>query len=199
MSKEFWDQRFSEQEYVYGKEPNLFYKEQIDRLPKGKILLPGDGEGRNSVYAASIGWDADALDFSTSARIKAHQLANEKNVKINYSLSNFMQYSYPENYYDAVGLVFIHLTKAERKFVFSSCVRSLKKNGRIILEAFNKNQLGNSSGGPQDVQLLYSKEELIESFASLDIKLLEYQSVLLNEGAHHEGKAEVIRFIGVKK
>ena len=65
MSKEFWDQRFSDREFVYGKEPNQYYKEKMDKLPKEKIILPGDGEGRNSVYAASKGWQADAIDFSS--------------------------------------------------------------------------------------------------------------------------------------
>lgn len=199
MSKEFWDQRFSDTEFVYGKEPNQFYKEQIDKLPKGKILLPGDGEGRNSVYAASIGWQADAFDFSSSARNKALKLAAERKVNIIYTLSEFIQYNYPENYYDVVALIFIHLPKTERKIIYRSCVNSLKQNGRIILEAFNKNQLGKSSGGPQDLELLYSKEEILESFSGLEIELIEYQTVLLNEGAHHEGEAEVVRFIGVKK
>lgn len=199
MSKEFWDQRFSDREFVYGKEPNQFYKEQIDKLPKGKILLPGDGEGRNSVYAASTGWQADAFDFSSSAKKKALQLAAERKVKINYTLSEFIKYNYPENYYDVAALIFIHLPKAERNAIHQACVNSLKQNGKIILEAFNKDQLGKSSGGPQDLELLYSKEELIESFSGIDIELIEYQSVLLNEGAHHDGKAEVVRFIGVKK
>lgn len=199
MSKEFWDQRFSDKEFVYGKEPNQFYKDQIDKLPKGKILLPGDGEGRNSVYAASTGWKADAFDFSSSARNKALKLAEERKVKIIYTLSEFIQYNYPENYYDVVALIFIHLPKSERNVIHRACVNSLKQNGKIILEAFNKNQFGKSSGGPQDLELLYSKKELLESFPELDIELIEYQSVLLNEGAYHEGKAEVVRFIGVKK
>lgn len=199
MSKEFWDQRFSDKDFVYGKEPNQFYKKHIDELPKGKILLPGDGEGRNSVYAASIGWQADAFDFSTSARRKALQLAAERKIKINYTLSEFINYSYPENYYDVAALIFIHLPNTERNIVHQACVKSLKQNGKIILEAFNKKQLGKSSGGPQDLELLYSKEGLIESFSGLDIELIEYETVFLNEGAHHEGKAEVVRFIGVKK
>lgn len=199
MSKEFWNDRFSITEFVYGKEPNQFYKKQIDKLPKGKILLPGDGEGRNSVYAASIGWLTDAFDFSSSARNKALRLAAERNVKINYTLSEFINYNYPEKFYDVVALIFIHLPETERIFVHQACIKSLKQNGKIILEAFNKNQLGKSSGGPQDLELLYSKEELIKSFAGLEIELLEYQTVLLNEGEHHEGEAEVVRFIGVKK
>tara|TARA_R100001377_G_C3182541_1_gene107226 strand:+ start:629 stop:811 length:183 start_codon:yes stop_codon:yes gene_type:complete len=40
----------------YGTEPNDFFKQQIDKLKPGKILIPEEGEGRNAVYAASQGW-----------------------------------------------------------------------------------------------------------------------------------------------
>ena len=47
--KTFWDERYAQAEYVYGVEPNQFLKEKLDRLSPGKILLPGEGEGRNDI------------------------------------------------------------------------------------------------------------------------------------------------------
>jgi hypothetical protein len=38
---------------MYGTTPNEFFKQQLDLLEPGNILLPADGEGRNAVYAAS--------------------------------------------------------------------------------------------------------------------------------------------------
>lgn len=50
-----WDERFGNTEYVYGKDPNAFFAEQLESLMIGNILFPCEGEGRNAVYAASKG------------------------------------------------------------------------------------------------------------------------------------------------
>ncbi len=57
-----WNERFSNQEYVYGEEPNVFFAAQLTKLEKGIIILPCEGEGRNAAYAASKGWVVKAFD-----------------------------------------------------------------------------------------------------------------------------------------
>lgn len=199
MSKEFWNERFSTEDYIYGKEPNEFFKEQIQLIKPGKILLPAEGEGRNGVYAASIGWSVDAVDFSEVAKEKALKLAETKSVKINYFISDLSDFEYPQNYYDVVGIFFLHLSYDDRLNIHSKLVSSLKPGGRIILEVFNKNQIHNSSGGPKDLELLYDEKDVLDSFAGMDTLLLESLTINLNEGNHHQGKADVVRYVGIKK
>ncbi len=198
FGNEFWNERFSTDEYIYGKNPNKFFKEQIDELKPGRLLLPGEGEGRNSVYAAIKGWEVDAVDFSQAAKEKTLKLAKKNNVNINYTLSNLADFIPLENCYDAIGLVFIHLNPDSRKVVHKRIVNALRNNGRIILEAFEKEQLGKSSGGPQSEEMLYSKEELENDFRDLRMLLLEKKTVLLDEGDKHKGDASVIKFVGEK-
>lgn len=204
MSKELWNERFSSEEYIYGTEPNEFFKQQIDLLDAGKLLLPGEGEGRNAVYAASKGWIVDAVDFSESAKAKALKLAESYSVMINYFISDLAEFNYPENEYDLIGLFFVHLKPLVRDLVHSKLIRSLKSGGRIILEAFNKKQINNTSGGPKDIELLYDEKDILSSFSELfknskgEILLLENTITELNEGNYHKGKADVIRFIGLK-
>lgn len=199
MSKQLWNERFSSEEYIYGTEPNVFFKQQIDSMQPGKILLPGEGEGRNAVYAASKGWLVDAVDFSDAAKNKALNLAEKNSVKINYFVSDLRTFNYPENEYDLAGLFFVHLPPDVRNEIHYKIVSALKPNGKIILEAFNKNQIQNSSGGPKDVNLLYDEKIIMESFKGMEIILLESLTTELNEGNFHKGKADVIRFIGIKK
>lgn len=198
FGNEFWNERFSTDEYIYGKNPNKFFKEQIDELKPGRLLLPGEGEGRNSVYAAIKGWEVDAVDFSQAAKEKTLKLAKKNNVNINYTLSNLADFIPLENCYDAIGLVFIHLKPDSRKVVHKRIVNALRNNGRIILEAFEKEQIGKSSGGPQSEEMLYSKEELENDFRDLRMHLLEKKTVLLDEGDKHKGDASVIKFVGEK-
>lgn len=195
---EFWNRRYSELQYVYGKSPNEFLKSELNKLQTGKILFLGEGEGRNSVYAASRGWIVDAIDWSEEGKRKAEALAKEFGVRINYRVEDFNSFSPEENIYDAVGVFFIHLDEDLRIKLFGEAIKSLKPNGKIIFECFEKNQLGYSSGGPKDELLLYSLEDVVNEFIDLDFEQLSKEKVFLNEGEGHQGEGIVIRFIGLK-
>ena len=195
----FWDERYSSEEYVYGREPNQFFKEQIDKIAvPGKLLLPGEGEGRNAVYAAKLGWQVDAFDQSIKAQEKALKLAEKYKVNINYSVTDLNNFSPDKNIYKAAAVIFVHLPPVERVELHKKLISSLTRGGIIILELFSKNQLGKESGGPQDISMLSSVEEIHNDFKDLKIILLEEKNLYLNEGDKHSGEASVVRFVGLK-
>jgi 2-polyprenyl-3-methyl-5-hydroxy-6-metoxy-1,4-benzoquinol methylase len=196
--KHLWNERFAKEEYVYGKKPNHFFKEEIDKLKPGRLLLFGEGEGRNGVYAAKLGWEVDAIDWSEAAKDKAEKLAADNNVKINYTVTDVSEYTPKENFYDAVALIFLHLDPAAREHIHKKAVDSLKSRGVVILESFSKEQLSNSSGGPQDPDLLHSLEEIFSDFADLEIISFSKEKIKLDESHLHNGTADVIRYVGIK-
>jgi len=198
FESDFWNKRFSGEEFTYGTEPNLFFRESIDKLTTGKILLIGEGEGRNAVYAAKLGWTVDAIDFSISAKEKTLKLATQNNVTINYQIENLDLFIPQKNYYDVVGIIFVHLEPGIRNQVHQRLSESLIKGGRIIMEVFSKSQIGKSTGGPQDIDMLYSEEDIRKSFPHLKFEHLKEQNVYLSEGKHHSGEGSVVRFIGQK-
>ena len=51
----FWNERYAEADFAYGHEPNVFLKENISKITKGKILFPAEGEAKNAVLAAQSG------------------------------------------------------------------------------------------------------------------------------------------------
>lgn len=196
--KEKWNNRYSKAEFVYGEKPNIFFKEQIDNLPAGKLLLPGEGEGRNAVYAAKRGWQVDAVDWSERGKEKCRILAIENNVEINYTVANLEEYIPEENYYDATALIFLHLKPELREKVHYRIINSLKSGGIVILKAYDKEQINNSSGGPKDPDLLYSLEEVFSDFSELDILHFSKKKTHLNESSFHNGTADVILYAGKK-
>jgi SAM-dependent methyltransferase len=196
--KQMWNERFAKEEFAYGKEPNQFFKEEIDKLNPGRLLLFGEGEGRNGVYAAKLGWQVDAVDWSEEGKKKAEKLASENAVSINYTVIDLAGYSPKENYYDAVGLIFLHLPPELREEVHRKAVSSLKNGGVVILESFSKEQLSNSSGGPKNPDLLHSLEEIFSDFADLEIISFSKEKIKLDENTHHNGIADVIRYVGIK-
>lgn len=197
--KEFWNERYSTNEFVFGYEPNEFFKEQILNFPAGKLLLLGEGEGRNAVFAAENGWDVHAVDWSESAQRKALAFARSKNVLFQYTVADIVGFFPERNKYDVVAMIFFHLEPEIREIVHSRVIDSLVRGGKIIIEAYEKKQLGKTSGGPQQTDMLYSLEELVTDFIELNFLHLSKEKINLSEGNAHQGEACVVRFVAEKE
>ena len=68
----------------------------------------------------------------------------------------------------------------------------------VLFEAFSKQQLQFTSGGPKELNMLFSEDDIKIEFPSLEFSLLETIEIELNEGQYHQGKGSVVRFIGTK-
>lgn len=196
--KQFWDERYQEPEYIYGKAPNAFLAEQLPQLGAGKALFPAEGEGRNSAYAASLGWRVRAFDYSRAAKAKAEQLYGELGVNVDYEVSAAEAFDFGESQYDLIGLLYVHLPPEVRATFHQTCMQALKPGGYILLEAFDLKQLPLSSGGPKKLDMLYSLQTIEQDFAGLVPHVLAQEKTLLSEGAYHKGEAEVVRLLAQK-
>ncbi|MEZ5105188.1 MAG: methyltransferase domain-containing protein [Draconibacterium sp.] len=194
----FWNERYNSDEYAYGTKPNQFYKEQLLNLNPGKILFPGEGEGRNAVYAAKQGWNVTAFDPSIEGKKKAELLAKSNNVSIQYLIDNYENINFPGKTFDCLVLIFAHMNPLKRNEYHKKLASYLKPGGVLILEGFAKKQIQNNTGGPKDVDMLFSREELRNDFSDFtSLKIIEMETIL-DEGAYHQGKSAVIRVTGIK-
>ncbi|WP_268034713.1 class I SAM-dependent methyltransferase [Algoriphagus sp. PAP.12] len=201
--KEFWDQRYGAEEYAYGVEPNQFLKEELERIKPGKALFPAEGEGRNAVFAAKLGWEVSAFDISESGKMKAEKLAGLKGVSLDYQIGTLEDMNYEKESFDLIVLIFAHFPKPIRSLIHAGLLELLKPGGMVILEGFSKAHLAFSTanpkaGGPKEISMLFSKEELMEEFSSLHQISLDEIEVYLKEGEFHQGQSSVIRMIGQK-
>jgi SAM-dependent methyltransferase len=202
--KEFWDDRYAEEGYAYGEEPNVFFKQEIDKLPIGKLLMPAEGEGRNAVYAATLGWEVYAFDISEEGKKKADELAQKNGITINYIVSDFDAIPYENESFDAVGLIYAHFTPDLRSDYHQKLISLLKHGGSLILEGFSKehlhyNQKNPKVGGPREIAMLYSLEELSSDFDHLEIHTQNETLTALDEGKYHVGQGSVVQLVGIKK
>ncbi len=202
--KKFWNARYKNSEFAYGKNPNDFFKEQIEKITPASILLPADGEARNGVYAAQLGWNVTSLDLSLEAKNKALQLASEKNVTINYIVEDLDNLDFEKSSFDVIALIYAHFSADKKSLLHKKLSEWLKPGGIIIFEAFSKEhlQLVQSNpkvGGPKDLAMLFSKNELLDDFSDYEIELLEETEIQLTEGNFHSGCGSVIRFLGKKR
>jgi cyclopropane fatty-acyl-phospholipid synthase-like methyltransferase len=194
----FWDERFGTEDYAYGTEPNQFFKEQLNKLKPGNILLPAEGEGRNAVYAASQGWLVTAFDTSIEGKRKAELLALKKDVSIEYSIDDYEFIDFLYESFDCIALIFTHMNPARREDYHKKLMSFLKPGGTLILEGFSKNQINNKTGGPRDIKMLFSEMEMNTDFLSCSELSISEVNIALNEGPFHQGLASVIRVVGIK-
>ena len=199
MITNFWDERYSTDEYIFGTEPNEYFRTKIDSLKPGKILIPAAGEGRDAVYAARLGWQVFAFDLSKVAMKKALALSESYQVKINYKIIDVNEIEVGNDEFDVIAPIYFHLPAETRTVFYTKIMKGLRKNGHLILEAFNPKQLQNSSGGPKDPELLLTKDIMEKEFSGLRfIENFETETIL-KEGGGHAGKANVVRLFAVKE
>ncbi len=194
----FWNERYRSKEYIYGTNPNHFLVEQLKDIPAGRVLFPCDGEGRNSVFAAKIGWKTEAFDLSVEGMKKAHQLASHNNVTISYRLADVLTAEYPPDRFNVIALMYAHFSPETRISLHNKVVTWLKPGGVVVVEAFNPLQINNTSGGPKDASMLYSEEMLNNDFSNLQTQISRTETIVLDEGEYHQGKADVVRYVGIK-
>lgn len=195
--KEFWNDRYKHDEFAYGTEPNQFFKFQLNKVPSGsKILFPADGEGRNSVYAATQNMSSVAFDISAEGREKANKLAKNHNVNIEYIVGSFDEIELADKSFDGIVFTYTHFPKGVKESFFQSMISKLKPNGWIIFECFSVKNIPHREqnpqiGGPLQEEMLFTVDEL-EKLIGKDAKIWE-EMTELNEGLYHVGKGCVIR------
>ena len=194
----FWNERFSTKEYVYGEEPNQFFKQELEKLKLGRILLPGEGEGRNAVFAAKIGCKVVAFDSSLEGKNKAEKLAKKNKVSIEYQIKNYEDFVGETEFFDCIALIYTHMLPHNRSEYHKKLTSFLKPGGILILEGFSKEQINQNTGGPRNVDMLFSKEELQNDFESFTNLTIAEFDVILEEGQTHQGASSVIRVLGIK-
>lgn len=198
--REFWNQKFADTTYKYGQRPNVFLTEQLGLIPAGaQVLVPGDGEGRNGVWLAQQGFAVTSVDCSDVGQDKTRALAAERGVQLRTVLADLSDWSPEPNSVDAVAVVYLHLPSSLRPKVMADLAKALRPGGVLILEAFHPNQLGLTSGGPKDVDMLYTLEGLRSDLVNAGLKgdeLVAWEGpVTLDEGPFHQGPAQVTRWV----
>jgi SAM-dependent methyltransferase len=203
MNPEFWNERYAAAEAPYGTEPNVFFKQQLDLLEAGNILLPAEGDGRNAVYAASRSWQVSAFDLSTTGRQKTLERAGSFRSQIDYQVGDCGQVSYPEAHFDVLAFVFAHFPADVKIQYYQKLATYLKPGGTVILELFSKEHLqlreaNPAVGGPPVLEMLWSVEEIQSCFPNYPASLLVVFETDLSEGKYHNGRSSVVRFVGTK-
>ncbi|ALE40260.1 class I SAM-dependent methyltransferase [Leptospira interrogans] len=199
-----WNERYNKEEFAFGEQPNEYLKEQLEKLKIGTILFPAEGEGRNAVFAAKLGWNVSAFDISIEGKKKAFRLAEANQVKIDYQVGELQTLDYHSEQFDAIALIYAHFPAEIKSYYHKTLSQYLRKDGLVILEAFSKKHIhyvlkNEKVGGPRELEMLFSIDEIKSDFENYEIIELEEKEIELKEGLFHNGNGSVIRFVGRKR
>lgn len=193
-----WDARYSGAEYVYGTAPNDFLASVAAQIPKGRVLSLAEGEGRNAVYLAGLGYKVLAVDASAVGLGKAQRLAEERGVAIETRRADLADFAIEPDNWDAVISIFCHLPSAVRADLHRKVVAGLRPGGVFILEAYTPAQLKLKTGGPPTEDLLMTLSALKRELKGL--RFIHAQELERNviEGQLHTGRGAVVQVVAVK-
>lgn len=195
---ERWESRFAAEHYVFGTAPNDFLARNAGLLqPASRILSIADGEGRNGVWLAGQGHEVVCQDFSPRAQAKAAALAKERDVSVEFELSDITARVWEEGAFDAVvGIFFQFLAPRERAEVFRGIARTVRPGGWVLIEGYGPKQLDYATGGPKALENLYTPELLRDAFAGfarLDVTAYDAE---IDEGPGHSGMSALVDMVG---
>jgi cyclopropane fatty-acyl-phospholipid synthase-like methyltransferase len=196
MRQEFWNQRYSEKELAYGLLPNRYLQEKSHLLQPGmRVLAAGDGEGRNGIWMARRQLDVWSVDYSLTGLKKERELSRNEDLDIKLLCVDLGNWKWPQNFFDAIVIIFVHFAAEVRKQIHHRIINALKPSGYLIMQSFQIAQLRFNSGGPCSAEMLYMPEQLRDDFAVMTILELEDTLEFLEEGTYHKGEAAVINLL----
>lgn len=193
-----WNEKYRTEQYIYGTKPNEFLAQNVNAIPKGRVLCLAEGEGRNAVFLAGQGYTVTAVDSSDVGIAKARSLAQENDVSVDFIHADLQDYELGNKKWDGIVSIFCHIPKHIRENLHKRVVESLKHNGVIVIEAYTPDQLRHDTGGPPTVDLMMTSEILARELNGLKFHHLKELEREVVEGTRHTGLGAVVQAIASK-
>ena len=194
----FWNERYGTEDFAYGTAPNGFVVEQAGRIPAGRVVCVGAGEGRNAAHLAGLGYSVVAVDGSKTGAVKTKRLAAERGVEVETVTADLRDHDLGDQVWQGAVAIFCHLPSELRRLVHRGIVRSLASGGVLLFESYTPAQLGRGTGGPPVRDMLCSLDDARREFEGLDFEIAHELERDVNEGRYHTGTAAVVQLVGVK-
>jgi cyclopropane fatty-acyl-phospholipid synthase-like methyltransferase len=195
--QDMWNQRYQQDGFLFGRDPNAFVKSQAHLFKPGKeVLSIADGEGRNGVFVARQGAQVTSVDFSAPALNKARGLAEEYGVELTIEQQDIFTWPGREGGYDIVLAIFIQFAPPEKRtLLFDKIKRLVKPGGLVVMQGYRPEQVSYKTGGPPNAENMYTSDILRTAFDGFDLLHLEEHDSMVDEGSGHSGMSALIDMI----
>ena len=193
--KEMWESRYADSGYVYGTAPNDYLVACAEGLTPGRALCLADGEGRNGVYLATLGFEVTSVDLTQAGMGKASHLATERDVSISTVVADLADFDLGDGRWDLIVSIFAHMPPAIRQPLHGRIAAALAPGGKFVLEAYTPDQIGRGTGGPPNPALTMTLAGLTAEL--VDLNIVEGREVVRSviEGPGHTGDGAVVQLV----
>ncbi|MCP1660711.1 class I SAM-dependent methyltransferase [Neisseria perflava] len=164
-----WDERYgSSEDFILGSEPHEFLRRIQNRLPtQGRALDLATGEGRNGVFLAQCGLQAEGADTSAVGIAKARKLAALKGVDFVAQVADITEMAMPSETYAVISMVYCHFAEPVRSRLAQKIVNALAAGGLFVGVFYHPEQAALAKG-TRDVSILADLPALQTAFAGLE-------------------------------
>ena len=164
MDSNDWDKRYEAADNIWSLTPNQFVVEYLSDLPTGSVIDLAGGEGRNALWFASRGWQAENTDFSPVALRKFSDRAAELGLAERCvatcvdATSEELKFTLAP--VDLGMIIYLQINAKDLAQAIKSLVSALEPNGTFFGVWHARENLDGGFGGPQDPAVLPTQEEL---------------------------------------
>ncbi|WP_203713417.1 class I SAM-dependent methyltransferase [Asanoa siamensis] len=171
MDADSWDRRYAETDLVWSADPNRFVAQELAALPPGSAVDLAAGEGRNALWLADLGWRVTAVDFSAVALDKGRRIARARDLAIEWVHADLADYQPPTA--DLVLIAYLHVPPALWQPVLRRAVAAVAPGGTLLLVGHDETNLTEGTGGPQDLERLWSLDGVLATLDDLVVRRAE--------------------------
>jgi hypothetical protein len=152
-----WDERYAASELVWSAAPNAFVVEQVTThlagIAPGRALDLAGGEGRNAIWLAEQGWEAELVEFSSVALEKAATIARARGVELTMTLADVI--AEPElEPAELVLVCYLQLPSEPLARALGHAASLVSPGGTLLVIAHERENLAHGYGGPPDPAFL---------------------------------------------
>ncbi len=160
MDAAAWDERYAASDLVWSAGPNAFVVEEVAGLTPGRAIDLAGGEGRNALWLAEQGWDAELVEFSAVALDKARAIAERRGVTVTTTLADAT--AAPDlDPADLVLVCYLQLPTAPLARALGHAASLVAPGGTLLVIAHERDNLEHGHGGPPDPAFLPTVDDVL--------------------------------------
>lgn len=160
MDAAAWDERYAASGLVWSAGPNTFVVDEVAGLTPGRAIDLAGGEGRNALWLAEQGWDAELVEFSGVALEKARAIAEQRGVTVTTTLADAT--AAPDlRPADLVLVCYLQLPAEPLARALGHAASLVAPGGTLLVIAHERDNLEHGHGGPPDPAFLPTVDEVL--------------------------------------
>jgi SAM-dependent methyltransferase len=176
LEVDYWNRFYLNEKSNFNREPNAFVVRVVRGRAPGVALDYAMGEGRNSIYLASLGWSVFGFDPADAAVALAQKRANELGLKLTTAAVRDSEYDFGKERFDLIVFSWSMPLVPVQKVI-----DALKPDGIVVMECATH---------------FVSRNGMLKLFDGL--KIIHYEIVRTNADFDNRMDTEVLQLIATK-